>query len=90
MQIFHVRTVPVYLALGALGLAAWTGAEASATSMIPLGWAVAGMVALYVASAMIQRAGRPEPSGMHAIADAARVNAGRVAAPQAEHPAPRR
>jgi hypothetical protein len=90
MQIFQVKTIPVYLALGALGLAAWTGAEPSATSMIPLGWTIAGMGGLYVASAMLRRAGRPDPSEAHAIADAARVNAGRVAAPQIERPGQRR
>lgn len=78
---FEVRTAPVYLALGAVALACWT----ALSSAFPLtfGWALAGMVALYVVSIAIDRAARPARAAAHILEQTTQVNAARVAAPRA-------
>ena len=79
--VFELRTAPVYLALCALALALWT-AFAPGPALPTLGWAIAGMVALYAVSVVIDRAARPAPTAAHALEEAAQVNAARAAAPR--------
>jgi hypothetical protein len=80
---FEVRTAPVYLALGAVALACWTALSSASALPLTFGWALAGMVALYVVSIAIDRAARPARAAAHILEHTTQVNAARVAAPRA-------
>ena len=79
---FELRTAPVYLALCALALAFWTAFAPGPARPLTLGWALAGMVALYAVSVVIDRAARPARAAAHVLEETAQVNAARVAAPR--------
>ena len=83
---FELRAAPVYLALCALALASWTAFAPGSARPLTFGWALAGMVALYAVSIVMDRAARPARAPAHILEDAAQVNAARVAAPQATSP----
>jgi hypothetical protein len=82
---FELRTIPVHLPLCALVLAIWIavmpGSQAPA-----VGWAFAGMLALYAVSTVVLRSGRSERSVAHALDEAAQVNAARVAPRRSHQP----
>jgi hypothetical protein len=79
---FELRTAPVYLALGAVALACWTALDPASARPLTFGWALAGMVALYAMSIVIDRAARPARIAAHVSEEAAQLNAAREAAPQ--------
>ena len=78
---FESRTIPFYLALCGLVLVAWVGFVPGSTPASTFGWALTGMIALYAVSALVFRTGGSERSVTHALADAAQLNAARIAAP---------
>lgn len=80
---FELRTAPVYLALCALALASWSAFAPASVQPLTFGWALAGMVALFAMSIVIDRAARPARAAAHILEEPAQVNAGRVAAPRA-------
>ena len=79
---FDLRTAPVYLALCALALAFWTVFALGPARPLTVGWALAGLVALYAVSVVLDRAARPARTVAHVLEEAAQVNAARVAAPR--------
>jgi hypothetical protein len=79
---FELRTAPVYLALCAMALVFWTAFAPASARPLTFGWALAGMVALYAVSIVIDRAARPARAAAHILDHGAQVNAGRVAAPR--------
>lgn len=83
---FELRIVPVYLALCALALALWTVVAPASAPASTLGWALAGMVAMYAAAALIDRTTRSPRLVAHVLEEAAQVNAARVAATPARPP----
>lgn len=78
---FELRMVPVYLALCALALAVWAAFAPGSALASTLGWTLAGMVSLYAAATVIDRANRLPRSVAHVLEEATQVNSARVAAP---------
>lgn len=78
--------IPFYLIVCALVLVAWTAAFPGVTPAPAVGWTLAALVALYVVSTIVVRAGRSEQSVTSSLDEAARLNAARVAAPRSSLP----
>jgi hypothetical protein len=66
--------------------ALWTSLAQALTPASTLGWAIAGMVILFMLKRLVDRAGQPTRPVAYVLEEAARLNAARAAAPRVDHP----